>query len=47
MEAMSTGKTARKKGLLRAKYKRRRLRATGQMKHIVRRKQKVRLKKRG
>lgn len=42
---MSTGKTARKKGAARAKYKRRRLRATGEMKHIVRRKQKVRLRK--
>lgn len=47
MENMSSGKTARKKGAFRAKYKRRRLRATGLMKHIVRRKQKIRLKKKG
>lgn len=42
---MSTGKTARKKAALRAKFKRRRMRATGMMRHIVRRKQKIRLKK--
>ena len=42
---MSRNKTAKKKGAARAKYKRRRLRATGEMKAIQRRKQKSRLKR--
>ena len=39
------GKTARKKASRAAKLKRRYMRVTGEMKHIVRRKQKLRLKK--
>ncbi len=38
--------TARRKASLHAKWKRRRMAATGAMRHIVRRKQKLRLKHR-
>lgn len=43
---MSRGKTARKKAMERAKFRRRRLYATNAHKPIVRRKQKIRLKRR-
>jgi hypothetical protein len=43
---MARGKTARKKASERAKFKRRRMRATGEYAHVFRRKQKVRLKRR-
>ncbi len=43
---MSASKSGRLRGKLRAKFKRRRMRATGEMRHIVRRKQKARLKHR-
>ena len=41
---MSSKKGIRKKSATFAKHRRRRLAATGAMKHIVRRKQKIRLK---
>lgn len=41
---MAKGKTARKKGAERAKFRRRRMRATGELTRIFRRKQRVRLK---
>ncbi len=44
---MSKSKSGRRKGAARAKYKRRRLWATGVMKHIVRRKQKRRNRRKG
>jgi len=43
---MSSRKSARKKAQDKAKFKRRRLRATGVARVIARRKQKVRLRKR-
>jgi hypothetical protein len=42
---MGKGKTARKKGAERAKFKRRRMQASGEMKHVTRRKQRARLKR--
>ena len=44
---MSKSKTAKKNAKQKAKFKRRRMRATGEWKHINRRKQKIRLKKQG
>ena len=41
---MSKGVSARRKAATRAKWKRRRQRATGEWKRIYRRKQKIRLK---
>ncbi len=43
---MVKSKSTRRKGQLRAKYKRRRMQATGEMRRIFRRKQKSRLKRR-
>lgn len=44
---MSSGKSARRKASRKAKFKRRRMRASGEWKHLHRRKQKIRLKKQG
>mgnify|MGYP001616114265 CR=1 FL=1 len=42
---MAKGKTARKKGAERAKFRRRRAQHTGEYRHIFRRKQRIRLKR--
>ena len=42
---MSKGRSAKRKAQQKAKFKRRRMRACGDWKHLNRRKQKIRLKK--
>ncbi len=44
---MTKSKTGRKNGALKAKFKKRRLRAVGELKRIYKRKRKIRLRAKG